>query len=48
MLEMGQPDGRMVQVLIEDIKGDTAYLNAKHYLVGKTLTFDLELIEIIK
>lgn len=48
MLEMGQPDGRTVQVLIEDIKGDTAYLNANNYLTGKTLIFELELIEIIR
>ncbi len=44
MLEMGQPDGPPVQVLIEDIQGDTAYLNANHGLAGKTLIFDLELM----
>ncbi|MBU8934838.1 MAG: peptidylprolyl isomerase [candidate division Zixibacteria bacterium] len=48
ILDMGQPDGRAVQVLIENIKEDTVYLNANHYLAGKTLVFDLELIEIVK
>ena len=48
MLEMGQPDGSSVPVLIEDIRGDTVFLNANSPLAGKSLTFDLELIEILK
>lgn len=45
-LQMQQPDGRPLNVVISDIQGETVTLDANHPLAGKNLTFDIELVEV--
>jgi peptidylprolyl isomerase len=47
-LVMTQQDGTRVQVTIKAIKGNAITLDANHELAGKDLTFELELVEIVK
>lgn len=45
-LEMTQPDGRTVIVVVTNISEDTITVDANHRLAGKDLTFEIELVEI--
>ena len=45
-LQLKQQDGNIVNVTITQIRGDTVTLDANHPLSGKTLIFDIELVEI--
>jgi FKBP-type peptidyl-prolyl cis-trans isomerase 2 len=45
-LSLRQPDGNAVNVTISDITEKTITLDANHPLAGKTLIFDIELVEI--
>ncbi len=45
-LQLKQQDGNIVNVTIKEIRGDTVTLDANHPLSGKTLIFDIELVEI--
>jgi len=45
-LQLRQRDGSIVNVIITEIEGDTVTLDANHPLSGKTLIFDIELVEI--
>jgi len=45
-LQLKQQDGNIVNVAITEIRGDTVTLDANHPLSGKTLIFDIELIEV--
>lgn len=45
-LQLRQRDGNIVDVTITEIEGDTVTLDANHPLSGKTLIFDIELVEI--
>ena len=45
-LQLKQQDGNIVNVTITEIEGDTVILDANHPLSGKTLIFDIELVEI--
>jgi len=45
-LQLKQQDGNIVNVTIAEIRGDTVTLDANHPLSGKTLIFDIELVEI--
>jgi peptidylprolyl isomerase len=45
-LRLRQRDGNIVNVTITEIRGDTVTLDANHPLSGKTLIFDIELVEI--
>jgi len=45
-LQLKQQDGNIVNVTITEIIGDTVTLDANHLLSGKTLIFDIELVEI--
>ncbi len=45
-LQLKQQDGNIVNVTITEIRGDTVTLDANHPLSGKTLIFDIELVEI--
>jgi peptidylprolyl isomerase len=45
-LQIKQPDGAMINVLITDVTDTHVTLDANHPLAGKDLTFDLELVEI--
>ena len=46
-LQMQQPDGRAVSVLVTDVSETTITIDANHPLAGKDLTFEIELLEII-
>jgi peptidylprolyl isomerase len=45
-LQLRQPDGGTVNVTITEIQDDKVTLDANHPLSGKSLTFDIELVEI--
>ena len=45
-LQIRQRDGQPINVVIADMKEDTVILDANHPLAGKTLVFDIVLIEI--
>jgi len=45
-IQMRQPDGGHINLIITDVNEDTITLDANHPLAGHTLTFDLELVEI--
>jgi len=45
-LQIGQPDGRVLNVAITEIDGEDVTLDANHPLAGKTLIFEIELVEI--
>jgi peptidylprolyl isomerase len=46
-LQLRQPDGDFMNVTVADVKGDEVTLDANHPLAGKTLEFDVELVEIV-
>jgi FKBP-type peptidyl-prolyl cis-trans isomerase 2 len=46
-LNIRQPDGGMLETMITEVTEDLVTLDANHPLAGKTLTFELELVEII-
>ena len=46
-LQLNQPNGQVVNVVIVEVKEETAVLDANHPLAGKTLKFDIELVEIV-
>jgi len=45
-LQMTQPNGEAINVIITDLSEDTVTLDANHLLAGHTLVFDVELVEI--
>lgn len=45
-LQMQQPDGRPLNVVVTKIEGEDITLDANHPLAGKTLTFEIELVEV--
>jgi len=45
-IKMRQKDGDYLNAVITDIKEDTVTLDANHPLAGRTLIFDIELVEI--
>ncbi len=47
-LEVCAPNGQMIPVLISDMDENTVTLDANHPLSEQTLTFDIELLEIVK
>ena len=46
-LTLRNPDGQPVPVVVKEIKDDVVILDANHFLAGKQLVFDIELIEIL-
>ncbi len=48
MLTLQSPDGRVVHAKIDRVENDKIFLDVNHPLAGKTLHFDLELVEIKK
>jgi FKBP-type peptidyl-prolyl cis-trans isomerase 2 len=46
-LQMRQPDGQTVIVEITDVSESSITLDANHPLAGESLTFDIELVEIL-
>jgi peptidylprolyl isomerase len=47
-LEVCSPSGQVIPVQITDIVDDKVTLDANHPLVEQTLTFDIQLLEIVK
>tara|TARA_Y100000031_G_C8105669_1_gene330842 strand:- start:120 stop:560 length:441 start_codon:yes stop_codon:yes gene_type:complete len=48
ILGMNAPDGRQMMAKIDRIEGDKVFLDLNHPLAGKTLKFDLEVVEVTK
>ena len=46
-LQLTQPDGRPVTVMITEVTDSVVILDANHPLAGKDLTFDIQLVEIL-
>lgn len=47
-LQLNQPDGQPVPVQVTKVEDENIIIDANHPLAGKDLTFDIELIEIVK
>lgn len=45
-LQLNQPDGQAIPVLITKVENEKVTLDANHPLAGKDLTFDIEVVEI--
>jgi len=45
-LEMRQPDGRIITVVVTNVSDNSITVDANHALAGKDLTFEIELVEI--
>ncbi len=45
-LQIQQPDGQVLPVIITDVSDGTVTLDANHPLAGENLTFDIRLVEI--
>ncbi len=46
-LQLQQPDGNVITVIISEVSDESVTLDANHPLAGEDLTFDLELAEIV-
>lgn len=46
-LTLSDDQGRPVPVVVVEIKDDSIILDANHFLAGKELVFDVELVEIV-
>jgi FKBP-type peptidyl-prolyl cis-trans isomerase 2 len=46
-LQLQQPDGNVITVIISEVSAESVTLDANHPLAGEDLTFDLELAEIV-
>jgi FKBP-type peptidyl-prolyl cis-trans isomerase 2 len=46
-LQVQQPNGQAVPVIVTDVTDSTIRLDANHPLAGQDLTFDIELVEIV-
>lgn len=46
-LQMQSRDGRVMNVVVAEIADDSVVLDGNHFLAGKDLTFDIELVEIV-
>ena len=46
-LQVRQPDGRAVFVVVSDVSESTVMLDANHPLAGRPLTFDIRLVEVV-
>lgn len=45
-LELNQPEGGMVDVVVSAIEGDTVTLDANHPLAGRVLTFEITVVDV--
>lgn len=46
-LTLRNQDGRPVQVVVTEVRNDIVLMDANHFLAGKDLVFEVELIEIV-
>lgn len=46
-LQIQQPTGQVIPVIITDVSDATVTLDANHPLAGEDLTFDIQLVEIV-
>jgi len=46
-LTLSDQDGRPVPVIVLDVREDVIVMDANHFLAGKELVFDVELVEIV-
>lgn len=46
-LQVRQPDGRAMIVVVTEVSESSVTLDANHPLAGKDLTFDIQLVEIV-
>ena len=46
-LQLQQPDGNVITVVISEVSAEAVTLDANHPLAGEDLTFDLQLAEIV-
>ncbi len=46
-LQLQQPDGNVITVVISEVSDEAVTLDANHPLAGEDLTFDLQLAEIV-
>ncbi len=47
VLVAGSPDGREMQVTVQEVHDDAIVIDANHPLAGKDLTFDVQIVEIL-
>ncbi|NVK28218.1 MAG: peptidylprolyl isomerase [Flavobacteriia bacterium] len=47
ILVAGSPDGREMQVTVQEVQEETITIDANHPLAGKDLTFDIQIVEIL-
>jgi FKBP-type peptidyl-prolyl cis-trans isomerase 2 len=47
-INIRQPDGGMLETMITEVTENFVTLDANHPLAGKTLTFEIELLEIVQ
>ena len=45
-LQLNQPEGGMVDVVVSAIEGDTVTLDANHPLAGRVLTFKITVVDV--
>nr|MBN2277342.1 peptidylprolyl isomerase [candidate division Zixibacteria bacterium] len=46
-LQSQQPDGRVMTVTVKEVMADSVTIDANHPMAGKTLLFDVEVVEIM-
>lgn len=47
-LQVQQPDGRAAIVTVSDVSESTVTLDANHPLAGQPLTFDIQLVDVVR